>query len=526
VGANLRDIVDAAPFEDKPEKWKFFDILGFDPRGIGWTEPRAYCMADPAASWSWTLRESTEGILGSSDAALGRLWSMSHSWGASCKEAMDAEDGFDIKQYMSTALVARDMLTIIERHADWVAAKLPSRNCHTDTALYKPEETKLQYWGFSYGTFLGSTFASMFPDRVGRVILDGVVSSYDYLHSLANGSLTDTQKAMDSFYTYCLSSSCPLAGSNATFDTIKSRVESIVDSLYHAPLPITSTRGPEILTYSDIKNILFSALYSPQIFPFLAVLLLDIEARTGNTLDNVGAAYRINHIFSCPLNDSLPATDHTDTVPTYAILCGDGIEQPHTSLSAFEAYWNLLESMSPAGGAIWSMLRLRCLAWRITPLSPFHGPFGARNTSHPILFLANTADPVTPLRSARLMHSVFPGSGLVVSDHAGHCSISEPDACTLGYVARYFQTGRVEGRERVCVPRKSAWSLNSTEEGSRFYDPSLEGMGVESDVEVGVEVVEAGREMARKVVENDLFGVGRLVGGRGMEILRMAGMQG
>jgi pimeloyl-ACP methyl ester carboxylesterase len=475
-------------------------------------------MADPAASWSWTLRESTEGILGSSDAALGRLWAMSKSWGASCKEAADAEDGFDIKEYMSTASVARDMLTIVERHAEWVAKYLPLRKREIDMELYTPGKAKLQYWGFSYGTFLGSTFASMFPERVGRVVLDGVVSSYDYLHSLGNGSLTDTHKAMDSFYTYCLSTSCPLSSPNATFDATKSRVENIVQSLYHNPLPINSISSPEILTYSDVKNILFSACYTPLVtFPFLVPLLLAIEQRSGSILEQLSAGYRSTHIYSCPINGSAPIVSYTDAVPTFAVLCGDGVDQTYVPLSEFEQYWRLLDSMSPTAGAIWSMLRMRCLSWHIKALAPFRGPFGG-DTAHPVLFVSSTADPVTPLRSARVMHSMFPGSGLVVSDHAGHCSLSSPDSCTLGSVAVYFQTGLVPEEGKVCVPKESAWSLNSTDPESRFYDPSLTGMKVEEEVErIGVEVLEAGRKVARKIVENVLFGVERLVGGRGVK---------
>jgi hypothetical protein len=95
---------------------------------------------------------------------------------------VEAEDGPNIKQYMTTALVARDMLQIVEKHATWVAKQLVKRQLPSDVpreepdlAVYVPEAAKLQYWGFSYGTFLGSTFASMFPDRVGRFVLDGVV---------------------------------------------------------------------------------------------------------------------------------------------------------------------------------------------------------------------------------------------------------------------------------------------------------------------------------------------------------------
>jgi pimeloyl-ACP methyl ester carboxylesterase len=547
VGQNLQEIVDADArgpsfnhSDGKPAESRYYDIIGFDPRGIGWTEPRAVCMDDPAASWSWNLRETTEGILGSSDAALGRLWSMTHAWGASCKQAVDAEDGPDIKQYMSTALVARDMLEIVERHASWVAERLnelksDKSRCHHEPnpALYKPEETKLQYWGFSYGTFLGSTFSSMFPERVGRLILDGVVSSYDYNHSLGNGSLTDNQKAVNSFYTYCVESgpeSCPLATSNSTADDIKDRVEKIIKSLYHNPLAINSASGPEILTYSEMKSLIFQAAYTPQAaFPLIAAVLAAVEVGQGDILEFLKQVARYSHIYSCAINGSAPAVDYTSAVPTYAVLCSDGIDVSHETLDAFTAYWQDMEVMAPTSGAIWSMLRLRCLAWKIKAAYKFKGDFGG-NTSHPILFLSNTADPVTPLRSGRIMHNLFPNSGLLVSDQAGHCSIAAPNLCMLAHIKKYFQTGVLPEENTLCVPPQSPFSLNSTDPKSPFYDPSLEGMRIEEamraqDVDASqAKLQSAGWTLASRIVGEEWFGVGRLVGGSGVgrEMLKSA----
>lgn len=467
---------------------------------------------------------------------------MSHSWGASCKDLSEAEDGPDIKQYMSTGLVARDMLQIVEKHASLVAEKLAQRcpkmmaSHEVDTALYKPEEAKLQYWGFSYGTFLGSTFASMFPDRVGRVILDGVVSSYDYNHSLGNGSLTDNQKAMDSFNTWCVSAgpgACPLTTVNSTISDVKDRVESIVESLYHNPLALQTPIGPDILTYSDIKNFLFSAGYSPQAtFSFAAALLADIEAGSGPLIDAISGGFRYTHVYACPVNGSQPVMLYTDSVPTFAILCGDGIDQTHVTIDEFAQYWEMLENMAPSSGAIWSMLNMRCTSWKIKASYKFEGEFGG-NTSNPILFLSNTADPVTPLRSGRIMHNLFPNSGILVSDHAGHCSIAQPNLCLLSHIKMYFQTGMLPPENTLCVPPQSPWSLNSTDPKSPFYDPSLEGMTIEQAMSAEERgdtqntLARAGWDVARQIVGQDWFGVARLVGGntKGRELLKMAAQE-
>ncbi|KAL5116914.1 hypothetical protein ACEQ8H_005131 [Pleosporales sp. CAS-2024a] len=532
TGRAIQDIVDA-DVDMVPFKPLYYDIIGFDPRGIGWTEPAAVCM-DPAASWSWALREATEGILGSSDAALGRLWSMTHAWGASCKQATDAHHGPDIKQYMSTAFVARDMVEIIEKHASWAAKRVeqpkldkPRAHHEPQAALIRPKEAKLQYWGFSYGTYLGSTFASMFPDRVGRVVLDGVVSYYDYNHSLGNGSLTDNQKAINSFYTYCKESGpaiCPLATSSSTMDDIQLRVQNISSSLYHNPLAINSAGGPDIVTYTDVQMLLFESAYLPQAtFPLLAQILAAIEVGHGSVLDILKDSYRNKHVYSCSPPNSTQF-DFGSSVATYAILCSDGIDVTSETVTEFTSYWKNLQAMAPTSGAIWSMLRMRCDSWPLQATHKFSGPFGG-NTWHPMLFLSNTADPVTPLRSARLMHSLFPSSGLLVTDAAGHCSAPNPPPhlCLLKHTKTYFQSGSLPPKNTLCVPPQSPFSLNSTDPKSPFYDPELQHVsidpGLPADQQSAFLLLSAGARLARSVAGAQSFGLGRVLlggGGRGI----------
>ena len=490
AAASLQQLVDS---DDPPSiasaDARYFDIIGFDPRGIGWTEPAAQCMPDVPSAWSWTLREDNEGLLGSSDAALGRLWSMTHAFGASCKLAEEQQNEPDIKQFMSTAFVARDMLEITERHAEYVAkevarivAKKSGKQPGCHSTGYVPGESKLQYWGFSYGTYLGSTFASMFPDRVGRLILDGVVSAYDYNHGLGNGSLVDAEKALSSFYTFCHNSGpegCALASSNSTVTDIKERFWRIIDSLYHDPFPVISLDGPDFITWSDVKMLIFTSVYFPQLtFPLVAGVLADVQAGGGSIIDQIVQQYRNGHVYSCPINGSAePSEPAWSVVPTMSVLCSDGVDRRDVTRDEFAEYWHIVDSVSPTFGSYWSMLLMRCSAWKIRATHRFKGSFGA-NTSHPILFISNTADPVTPLQSGRQMSSLFPGSSLLVSDHAGHCTLSGVNTCLLEHTKAYFQTGQLPSPGTVCVPPPSPFSLNSTNPDSPFYDPSLDNANV------------------------------------------------
>lgn len=503
---------------------QFFDIIGFDPRGIGETEPAATCISDPAAAWSWRLRENEEGILGSSDAALGKLWAKTHVFGSSCKKSMDEEDGPNIKQHMTTAFVARDMLEIVERHAEYNVKKaaqathnLSKRSgCRTTGhPKYTPGEAKLQYWGFSYGTFLGATFASMFPDRIGRAVLDGVVNDYDYNHSLGNGSLVDNEKAIESFYSYCLHAgpeACPLAANGTdTTAKIRERTQKIVQSLYHSPLMLSTAEGPEVFTYSDLKSFIFSFIYQPSIyFKVLGNLLPQLEAASGGLIEDFLPPFRAAHTLSCGVNGTVSGSvSFTGDVPTFAVLCADGVDQQNVSIDEFVQYWDLLRSMSSASGDVWAMLMMKCAAWKIRASYKFDGDFGG-NTSHPILFVSNTADPVTPLRSGRIMHSKFHNSGLLVNDQAGHCSFSGTNMCAYDKIKNYFQTGALPAKNTLCVPPPSPFSLNSTDPKSPFYDPTLEvGAQIFSDSEISAhqqKMHNAVQHIQRTIAETDVFG--------------------
>ncbi|KAJ4382867.1 hypothetical protein N0V86_002092 [Didymella sp. IMI 355093] len=540
IGESIQWVVDSAsdPAEAAKDA-RYFDIIGFDPRGVGNTEPAATCIPDPAAAWSWTLRETEEGILGSSDAALGRLWSKAHAFGASCKLTMESEGGPDIKQFMTTAFVARDMLEIVERHAKYNANQIAQATHNTGnragypstaTARYVPGEAKLQYWGFSYGTLLGSTFASMFPDRVGRAVLDGVVNDWDYHHSLGNGSLIDNEKAMDSFYSYCLNAGyeeCPLGGNATTTSEIKNTTERILKGLYHNPYILSSAEGPEVVTYSDIKYVLFSSTYQPQLsFKPVGFLLPQIENGSGDLVDLMSRPFRAAHTLSCGINGTVnPKFSSLDDVPTFAILCTDSVDQSKLTIDEFAEYWHLLQNTSSAAGDIWAMLTLKCTAWKIRASYKFDGPYGG-NTSHPVLFVSNTADPVTPLNSGRIMHSKFPNSGLLVNDQAGHCSFSATNMCAYAKIRTYFQTGALPTPNTLCIPPPSAYSLNSTDPKSPFYDPTL-GVGahVVQDSEITAQqqkVYGAVKTMQRVMAENEVFGLNRLISNsRAAKVQRM-----
>ena len=176
AGKEISETIDGA---EGNADGKFYDLISFDPRGVGRSEPAINCIKDKQWDHGWQLRVMEEGVNEASDAAFGRLWSMAVARAGSCSLPLP-EDEADIRKYVTTASVARDMLEIVERHGEWRekdAKRLlgASAGCSKskrlgsqpvpDSVAYKPGSENIQYWGFSYGTYLGNTFAAMFPQR-------------------------------------------------------------------------------------------------------------------------------------------------------------------------------------------------------------------------------------------------------------------------------------------------------------------------------------------------------------------------
>lgn len=166
-GKQLRKIVDDT---------KHYDILSFDPRAVGLTTPGAHCFLDEFAEDLFAVEEMSMGAVSYGGTALINRLAASKAHGLLCNatDVSGYKDGSNIRNHLGTASVARDMLEIAKQ-LEHAQAFENGENGSAD-AIYS-DEVKLQYWGISYGTHLGNTFASLFPRNVGRMILDGVMDS-------------------------------------------------------------------------------------------------------------------------------------------------------------------------------------------------------------------------------------------------------------------------------------------------------------------------------------------------------------
>ncbi|KAF7301068.1 Abhydrolase-4 domain-containing protein [Mycena indigotica] len=396
-----------------------FDIIGFDPRGIARSTPRASFFSSRAER---AIFNSGGGLSPNASAdTLSRIWAQ----GTLLGELASANDDGNLK-FINTDNTARDMLRIVQKHGS----------------------DKLLYWGFSYGSVLGATFAAMFPDNVGRLIIDGVVDSEDYYATKWSNSLKDTDKVLSLFAAGCVKAGqtgCPFYASSA--EQILANIDSLALALRSKPIPVRASLSHGLIDFSLFRATVFKALYSPYAqFRPLAQALAELTNGNASAFWELSALSRGDTPFQCGCNPSEYLFESL-AESRWAVLCNDGARIP-SDYDAWETYYLALSKTSSFADQ-WTIARMGCLAWPEFPKTNFRGPFVA-NTSFPLLLIGNTADPVTPLWSARKMSQGFGGSVVLTQNSAGHCSLSGPSICTQKAVRAYFVDGELPKGGTIC----------------------------------------------------------------------------
>ncbi|MCJ1679278.1 alpha/beta hydrolase [Streptomyces sp. APSN-46.1] len=212
------------------ELGKRYDLVTFDPRGVGHSEP---------VSCGGSL-EPDPGAGADAAAQLAALRAL--------VKRCELHSG-PVLPYIGTVHVARDL--------DLVRQALGDK--------------KLNYLGFSYGSRLGAVYAAQFPQNTGRMVLDGVDTLTEPLAEQALVSARGQQRALDNFLTWCAHQAGCVYGTNTR--TAKEKVNALVARLDEEPL----IDGGWFVTGQDVVAVVAAALYTPSTWPALAEGLRMIE---------------------------------------------------------------------------------------------------------------------------------------------------------------------------------------------------------------------------------------------------------
>ncbi|KIW26916.1 uncharacterized protein PV07_06704 [Cladophialophora immunda] len=478
---------------------KHFEILSFDPRGVQFSTPSLACFQDDTMRDILNLLGAGAGSLESKPNALDVKWGIDQSLGLLCAQTSKGRfpDGSTIRQFVSTALVAHDMAEIIDQVDAHRRRELKTKGSHAHnqqplvSAASNEGPPLLNYWGLSYGTYLGNTFASMFPHRIGRMVLDGVVDADDYAATGWTSNLQDNIKTWTKFFEYCFEAGpkCALSEPGISGpEEMRLQVEDFLNGLKNNPLPLVQNDNAYILTYFNMKTIIHIHLYQPiQLWPLLALVLKALMEQDvysamsaweswpfpqfrdfAPLLPNAAhIAMQANAFMGRDL--PLPTSYPWQLESAVSILCGDGDDITFRSKGDFTKYLDLLLSQSPLVGSIWAEITLHCIHWpaanRPRAKNRFTGPFQSNLSDYdrrgsPLLFIGNTADPVTPVRNAFKMAERHEGSVVLTQDMPGHCAgTTNPSVCTFGILKRFFAHGELPEAGLACQAAVKPWDI-------------------------------------------------------------------
>ncbi|OHW96947.1 hypothetical protein CSPAE12_04390 [Colletotrichum incanum] len=380
-----------------------YNFVSFDPRGVKNSGLSLDCFSGNAEARLAFNRLHSTGATNISSTSLEEQYYSSSIYGEWCNNAV--EHGSPHGYYVTTPAVAHDLLTFIEAEAEG--------------AGQSPSDAKLWCYGISYGTIVGTTFASMFPDRVGRMMLDGILNAEEYYNNDWRDNFDQMDAAMETFSTFCHS-----AGSEAcsfwgpTPADITARIDGIVHRFQSHPVAVSGAQNgdlPSLVTYSDLKALFINTIYTPLAsFPVMADILQQLERGDMSALAGLFDGLRIK----------------SDT--RLAIQCADSYRRNAlTTIEDFKSYVEYTVSKSKYIGDIYPIF----LETILYPTIGLDKP-----TSFPILFASNTIDPITPLTSARKMSSRFPGSILLLQEAVGHTVVDQGASnCYIGHIRAYLQ---------------------------------------------------------------------------------------
>ncbi|KAH8663412.1 TAP-like protein-domain-containing protein [Tricladium varicosporioides] len=441
---------------------KNYDIISFDPRGVGYSTPHITCFSTPQSSLIWDLL--TPPVLDAHPGTISDAFAYAAAFSRRCTSSTpNPTTSPNSLEYVSTASTAADMLAL-------------------HLALNPPDSgISLNYWGFSYGTYLGLTFASLYPQHTGHFVLDGNVDAVEYSGGRSVHFITDSEAVMDAFFYYC-----HLAGpSVCSFwadspGNISARLDTLLENVKINPVIVSGTATPGIVSFSTVRRVISSSLYRPLVmFPLLADALAALEEGNGKPFLALVPQLPDNPFSCSPLSPLQPTSPVPSSHPSHgspisnppeeypllegsadatkAILCTDMLPVP-LNVTDFSLYVQDLQKMSRSVGATMAEMRLDCVGWGVRGKWRFDGPFTnyredkSENHKVNILFVSNKADNVTPLRAARRNARGFPGSRVLVQNSYGHTSLSTPSRCTAQAIRLYFQSGILPIEGMVCQP--------------------------------------------------------------------------
>ena len=386
---------------------KNYDVVGFDPRGVG-SSTRVKCYSDPKVldDYIYSIPQSPIG----SDGWISELENDNKKFGADCLEYTGALLG-----HVDTVSAAKDL--------DLLRAALGDK--------------KLYYLGYSYGTLLGQTYANLFPKKTGRLVLDGVVDPTITPFELDADQAKGFELNLRAFIAKCPKmKNCPFTGSVAQSEA---SIRGLLDKLDVSP--IRNKDGRELGSETMFTAIILP-LYSVDNWPALVELFNSVDAGDASYAFQLADAY----------NDRNANGTYKDneTEAFTAINCLDYPSDPDVATMRAEEV--KLDKMAPVFGHLMSYGGTSCYQWPYKPTRTA-GALAAKGSA-PIIVIGTTGDPATPYAMAQHVATLLENGHLITYHGNGHTAYnkdtSPADECVNTAVDNFFVHGTVPKSDPQC----------------------------------------------------------------------------
>jgi pimeloyl-ACP methyl ester carboxylesterase len=377
-----------------------YDVVGFDPRGVG-QSTAVRCFDDARKD------ESLAKDFDTTEAGLEAMADEYAAWGKAC-----AENTGDLLGHVDTQSAARDM--------DMLRAVLG--------------EQKLNYLGFSYGTQLGATYAGLFPDRVGRMVLDGAIDVTLDSDEVSEGQAAGFERALRNYVSDCQAGqSCPLTGD---VDSGMKQVRAILDHAYDSPYPTSSSRR---VTQSLAFYGVAVTLYDERSWPVLTQAIEEVTTQgTGDVFLYLADFYNDRN------TDGTYATNSSEAFRAVSCLDSRGTED----VAKMQVEAEQIAKVAPTVGRFFSYSGLTCHDWPY-PVVDQGFDLSAKGAP-PIVVIGTTQDPATPYEWAQNLAKTLDSGVLVTYDGEGHTAYGRSNSCIVDAVDGYFVGGTTPKAGLTC----------------------------------------------------------------------------
>lgn len=397
-------VLNSIDYSVKPELQEAYDVVGWDPRGVGASTP-VRCF-DAAGMDEYLYGESEdEGLERGSDAWIDAALASSAEFGAACSESSG-----ELLDHVSTAETVQDLEMLRQIVGD----------------------PKLNYLGFSYGTYIGARYADAYPEQVGRLVLDGAMDPRASLADVVREQTLGFEQALRAYATDCLQRrSCPLAGS---IDEAMAQIGSLLDRIDQTPLRGSDGR---VLSSGVALTAIITPLYSQEMWGYLDELFTTLAVNDAD--------------FALVLADLYYDREEGEylTNSTEAFSAINCLDYPATALDRDQMRADAAElaELAPTIGRFQGYGDISCAQWPAQGPAERGGVTGAG--ADPILVVGTTGDPATPYVWAETLAEQLESGTLVTYVGEGHTATTSSD-CVSDVVNDYLLTGAVPASDPRC----------------------------------------------------------------------------